>query len=94
MATPVIGDGANRVAQAAEEVQSVLGGHHDAVAAEDWLRAQVFSPSSQSGHAVSVASAFAAGCLAADEQRTQRRLRHRWRRSWKALRHEAKALSD
>ena len=37
-ATPVIGKAARRTASAAEHVQTVLGEHHDAVAAEAWLR--------------------------------------------------------
>jgi CHAD domain-containing protein len=93
MAEPVIGEAGHRIARAAEEVQGVLGDHHDAVAAEDWLRAQVFGRSLESCHEVSLESAFAAGCLAAIEQRTQRNLRRRWSRSWKALRQEAKAFS-
>ena len=39
-ATPIIGAPARRTASAAERVQTVLGEHHDAVAAEEWLREQ------------------------------------------------------
>ena len=91
LAEPVIGTSGHRIAKAAEEVQTVLGEHHDAVAAEEWLRAQVFSRSQESID-VSVSSAYAAGCLAAGEQQTQRELRVSWLRSWKALRRQAKTL--
>lgn len=93
MAEPVIGKPGRRMARAAEEVQTVLGEHHDAVAAEDWLRDRVLGDSGISDHEVSVASAFAAGCLASAERQTQSRLRRRWRRSWKALRRQAKAFA-
>lgn len=94
MTAPVIGESAHRVARAAEELQAVLGEQHDAVAAEQWLRAQVGAPSGGPGHETSVATAFAAGRLAAAEQRSQQKLRRRWPRSWKALRREAKALAS
>jgi CHAD domain-containing protein len=92
LAEPVIGESGHRIAKAAEEVQTVLGQHHDAVAAEEWLRAQVLSGSQESIRDVSVSSAYAAGFLAAGEQQTQRRLRESWLRSWNALRRQAKAL--
>jgi CHAD domain-containing protein len=91
LAEPVIGTSAHRIAKAAEEVQTVLGQHHDAVAAEEWLRAQVFGRS-QDSIDVSVSSAYTAGCLAAGEQQIQRELRVSWLRSWKALRRQAKTL--
>jgi CHAD domain-containing protein len=92
MAAPVIGEKGLRVARAAEDLQTVLGEQHDAVAAEHWLQAQVCDRSRESGHEISAPSAFAAGRLAADEQRTRRKVRRRWSRSWKALRREAKAF--
>ena len=70
-AVPVLGAPAGRLAAAAEDLQSVLGEHHDSVAAELWLRRQVASGSRS--------SAFSAGVLVAGEHRLQRRLRHRWR---------------
>lgn len=92
LAEPVIGESGHRIAKAAEEVQTVLGQHHDAVAAEEWLRAQVLSGSPESVRDVSVSSAYAAGRLAAGEQETQRKLRVSWLRSWKVLRSQAKTL--
>jgi CHAD domain-containing protein len=92
LAEPVIGRSGHRIAEAAEEVQTVLGQHHDAVAAEDWLRAQVLGRSQDPMRDISLSSAFAAGCLAAGEQQTQGELRVSWLRSWKALRRQAKTL--
>ena len=39
-AAPILGKSARRTAAAAENLQSVLGKHHDAVTAEQWLRRQ------------------------------------------------------
>jgi CHAD domain-containing protein len=77
-ATPVMGKPARRTAKAAEDLQTLLGRHHDAVTAESWLRAQAEEN-------VSPASAFEAGRMAAEQQRLQRKLRHRWRRTWAPL---------
>lgn len=93
MAEPVIGRSGRRLAESAEVVQAVLGEHHDAVAAESWLRAHVLSVSPGTDHDVSVASAFAAGWLAAGERQSQRTLRRRWLRSWRALRKQATSFA-
>lgn len=77
-AAPVIGKPARRTAKGAEKLQTLLGEHHDAVTAEAWLRGQA-------QHGISSASAFEAGRLAAEQQRRQRKLRHRWRRTWTPL---------
>jgi len=77
-ATPVMGNAARRTAKAAEDLQTLLGEHHDAVTAESWLHARAED-------ALSPASAFEAGRLAAEQQRLQRKLRNRWRRSWAPL---------
>jgi CHAD domain-containing protein len=77
-ATPVMGKAARRTAKAAEDLQTLLGQHHDAVTAESWLRARAQED-------VSRASAFEAGRMAAEQQRLQRKLRHRWRRTWAPL---------
>ncbi len=42
-AAPVVGEPARRLAAAAEDLQTVLGEHHDSVAAELWLRRQALS---------------------------------------------------
>jgi CHAD domain-containing protein len=93
MAEPVVGKRVRGIAKAAEDVQTVLGEHHDAVEAESWLRAQVLAPSLESTDDVSVASAFAAGCLAAGEQQSQRNLRQSWLGPWRDLRAQVKALA-
>ena len=77
-ATPVIGKAARRTARAAEDLQTLLGEHHDAVTAESWLRERA-----EAG--VSPAGAFEAGRMAAGQQRLQGKLRHRWRRTWAPL---------
>ena len=77
-ATPVMGKAARRTARAAEDLQTLLGEHHDAVTAESWLR-------ERSEDGVSPAAAFEAGRMAAEQQRLQRKLRHGWRRTWAPL---------
>ncbi len=76
-ATPVLGKPARRVANAAESVQTVLGDHHDAVAAEQWLRRQALAGTRS--------AAFSAGLLVAGEQRRQTKLRRAWRSVWVEL---------
>jgi CHAD domain-containing protein len=77
-ATPVMGTDARRTAKAAEDLQTLLGEHHDAVTADSWLRGQAEG-------ALSAAGAFEAGRMAADQQRLQRKLRRRWRRTLEPL---------
>jgi CHAD domain-containing protein len=76
-ATPVIGGAGRRLAAAAEELQTVLGEHHDSVAAEGWLRNQALSATRS--------AAFSAGILVAGERRRQRKLRRTWRAQWDRL---------
>jgi CHAD domain-containing protein len=77
MAVPVIGKPAKRTAKAAERLQAVLGDHHDAVNAEQWLRREALSSSAE--------ASFAAGRLVAGQEDIQQRLRHRWRGPSKRL---------
>jgi len=77
-ATPVMGKAARRTAKAAEDLQTLLGEHHDAVTAESWLR-------ERAEDGVSPAGAFEAGRMAAEQQRLQRKIRHGWRRTWAPL---------
>ncbi|HVX20755.1 MAG TPA: CYTH and CHAD domain-containing protein [Acidimicrobiales bacterium] len=79
MAAPVVGKPARRTASLAEDVQTVLGEHHDSVAAGAWLRQQA----AQSG--LSPAAAFDAGIVAAREEHHRRKLARRWATSWDAL---------
>ncbi len=81
-AAPVVGSAARRTASTAEEVQTILGKHRDAVAAEAWLREQVGASNAST---VSVSAVFDAGRLSAERRRRQRKLRNRWSSSWKAL---------
>ena len=76
-AAPVIGKEARRTATAAEEAQNVLGRHHDAVTAEAWLRNQAAKGTP--------AASYSAGRLAAEQARSQRKLRRRWRPVWHRL---------
>jgi CHAD domain-containing protein len=76
-AAPVVGKPAQRMAVAVESLQTVLGDHHDAVTAEDWLRREAASGSR--------AVAFSAGQLVAVQRHRQERLRHQWRRVWSSL---------
>ncbi|HTU39628.1 MAG TPA: CYTH and CHAD domain-containing protein [Acidimicrobiales bacterium] len=93
LATPVIGPPARRTASAAERVQTVLGDHHDAVAAEAWLRAELGQISPQETPAVSSttataappATALEAGLLVAEARRRERKARRQWKEAWKKL---------
>jgi CHAD domain-containing protein len=76
-ATPIVGEPARRLAAVAEELQTVLGEHHDSVAAEQWLRRQALSSSRR--------AAFSAGVLVAEERRRQHRLARRWHPVWVRL---------
>jgi CHAD domain-containing protein len=76
-ASPVIGKPALRTAERAESLQTVLGEHHDAVAAEEWLRRVALSADG--------AAAFAAGLRVAQERHLQRKLRKSWHRVWSSL---------
>ena len=74
-AEAVCGKDARRLANAAKRLQDLLGEHHDAVAAEAWLRDQASSP----------LVAFAAGRLSAEQHQRQVELREEWPRAWRSL---------
>jgi len=74
-AAPVCGKRAARLAKEARRLQDLLGEHHDAVAAEVWLRDQASSP----------VVAFVAGRLSAEQHRRQQDLRAHWRPAWRRL---------
>ncbi len=76
-AIPVIGKPARRTARAAEAAQTVLGDHHDAVGAEEWLRSRAMQGPP--------AASYSAGRLAAEQARLQRKLRQRWLSVWRRL---------
>lgn len=74
VAQPVIGAPARHTAKAASALQTVLGDHHDAVAAEEWLWNEALRASPW--------GSFSAGQLHAELRRRQRRLGRRWRKDW------------
>jgi CHAD domain-containing protein len=76
-AEPVIGKAARRTARRAKELQTVLGDHHDAVTAEEWLQGVALDGTGSAG--------FVAGQLACVAQRQQRQLRRAWRGEWASL---------
>jgi CHAD domain-containing protein len=76
-AEPVIGKDARRTADRAKDLQTLLGDHHDAVAAEEWLQGVALDGTGAAG--------FAAGQLACTTQREQRQLRRQWRSQWETL---------
>lgn len=76
-AEPVIGKAAGRTARQAKDLQTLLGDHHDAVAAEEWLQGVALDGTGSAG--------FAAGQLACTTEREQQELRRRWRADWSAL---------
>ena len=77
VAAPVIGKPARRTAAAAMAVQDVLGDHHDAVVAEEWLWNAALGASPW--------GSFSAGQLTVEQRRRQHRLQKRWRKDWKRL---------
>jgi CHAD domain-containing protein len=76
----VVGKPAVDMARAAADLQGVLGDFHDAVVAEEWLRAASVDASS--------AQALAAGQLIARQRQDAARCRADWSGSWKRLRHK------
>jgi CHAD domain-containing protein len=76
-ATPVMGKVARQTARRAESVQTVLGDHHDAVTAAEWLQ--------QAAANGTTAASFEAGALTAVQRHRQRSLRRRWKGPWSAL---------
>jgi len=86
VAEPAVGQRARRTASAAEKIQAILGEHHDAVAAQAWLREQVGrAATSMQVHALSPETLFEAGRLSAELRQGQHDLERRWLRAWKAL---------
>jgi CHAD domain-containing protein len=86
-ATPVIGKPAQRTASAAEDVQTVLGKHHDAVAAEAWLRDEwVDQASGTTSVTISPAVCFEVGRLVAEAHHIQGDSADQWADAWAELR--------
>jgi CHAD domain-containing protein len=74
---PVIGTPAERFADAAADLQDVLGDHHDAVVGEAWLR--------EAAGGARRDVALVAGLLVAAERESAAASRDGWRPVWKAL---------
>jgi CHAD domain-containing protein len=70
---PVVGQPATDFARAVAGLQTVLGDHHDAVVAQDWLRQAAQRHPEQ---------AFAAGTLAGLEQAEAAQCREEWPAAW------------
>ena len=86
-ATPVVGKAAQRTASAAEHVQTVLGRHHDAAAAEAWLRDEWADGAAAGTSAtVSPAVAFEVGRLTAEARQRRRVATEQWTGAWAELR--------
>jgi CHAD domain-containing protein len=86
-AAPVIGKAATRTASAAEDVQTVLGEHHDAVAAEAWLRKEWVDDAMEgTTSSTSPATSFEVGRLVAEARQRQAESREQWSDLWVTLR--------
>jgi CHAD domain-containing protein len=75
---PIVGRQARRTAKTAKRVQNLIGGHQDAVVADDWLHAQLDGGTARAH--------FASGQLSADQMRRKRGVRRQWPRARKQLR--------
>ncbi|HLI00079.1 MAG TPA: CYTH and CHAD domain-containing protein [Acidimicrobiales bacterium] len=77
LATPVLGPPAARLAAAAEDLQDLLGQHHDAVVAGEWLHTAAASGTRP--------KAFAAGQLAHAAQLRRAQVEEAWPEVWERL---------
>ena len=80
---PAGGDPVARFAAAAKELQAVLGGHQDAVAAAGWVSRWA------DGHAAETSAVNVARRLAEVERETAREIRDRWHDVWLRLNRRA-----
>jgi CHAD domain-containing protein len=81
---PTLGKRTHKLAEAAKNLQDVLGELNDAVVAERWLR-------DWAAHTRSGPGAFAAGELTAMEREAARHARSRWPAAWKQVKAAAPA---
>ncbi len=78
LAKPVLGKAARRTAhRLLEDIQTILGDHHDAVSAIEWLE-QIPADST-------TGVSFVAGGKAADARRHQLESRQQWEHAWERL---------
>jgi CHAD domain-containing protein len=85
VAIPVVGAAARKLEGALGSLQDVLGDHHDAVAAEAWLRTSATGPYTDG------ADALAAGELIGLQRAEAARLRGEWPAAWKAAKKAGRA---
>ncbi len=79
--TPIVGKPARRLARRLTDLQDLLGDHHDATVAIDWLRA---AAADAPDHEVSFAAGALAATFADDERRSAAQWRHTWHRAKRA----------
>jgi CHAD domain-containing protein len=77
LSQPVIGKPAAKTARLAKDIQTTLGRHHDASSSIEWLAGARSVPTGR--------AAFAAGTLAAEQDRRRRKLTKEWRHRWAEL---------
>ena len=77
LAQPVIGKAARRTARRAKDIQTILGNHHDSVAAVEWLEQIPLDGTPE--------ASFVAGSRGADARRQQRKSRQQWTHAWNEL---------
>jgi CHAD domain-containing protein len=77
LSQPVIGKRAGKTTRLAKDIQTTLGDHHDASASIEWL--------ARAGMITTGRAAFAAGVLAAEQDRRRRKLTREWRQRWAEL---------
>jgi CHAD domain-containing protein len=77
LAEPVMGKAASRTARRAEDIQTILGEHHDSVSAVEWLQRIPADGTTE--------ASFVAGGKAADARRQQAKSRRQWGHAWDAL---------
>jgi CHAD domain-containing protein len=85
-AIPVMGKPARLTARTAEELQTELGEHHDAVVAERWLRRDRLAVHGSPRPGGDVDAAFTAGWLANEQRRRQHDRREEWQAVWRVVR--------
>ncbi len=77
LAEPVMGQAARRTARRAEDIQTILGDHHDSVTAIEWLERIPVDGTTE--------ASFVAGGKTADARRQQAKSRRQWKQALDAL---------
>lgn len=77
LAEPVLGKAARRTARRAEDIQTILGNHHDSVTAIEWLETIPADSTTE--------VSFVAGGKAADARHHQCEYRQQWKHAWDKL---------